>query len=142
MPVQERLLLIVDDHSAIRTTFLHVARACSIEASAVASGLEAVEFCRTRRPAAILMDLWLPDIDGFEATARILAEAGEERPIVLGCSAYTDAQYQQRAVACGMIRLLPKTLELAQFREAIEGAFLLSETHASADWPHHEKTAR
>lgn len=135
MADRERLLLIVDDHSAIRSTFLYVARACNIEAAAVPNGLEAVAFCRARRPAAILMDLWLPDIDGFEATARILAEAGEDRPIVLGCSAYTDVQYQQRAVACGMIRLLPKTLDIAQFREAIEGAFLLAETHAGAGRP-------
>jgi CheY-like chemotaxis protein len=132
MPERERLLLIVDDHSAIRSTFLHVARACDIEAAAVASGLEAVAFCRTRRPTAILMDLWLPDIDGFEATARILAEAGEKRPVILGCSAYNDAEYRQRAVASGMIRLLPKSLDLSQFREAIEGAFLLAETRVSA----------
>ena len=68
---------VVDDQALVRGGFAMVLRIHDdIEVVAEAgTGLEAIEVARRHRPDVILMDIRMPDMDGLEATSRILAAA-------------------------------------------------------------------
>ena len=70
---------VVDDQALVRGGFAMVLRIHDdIEVVAEAgTGLEAIEVARRHRPDVVLMDIRMPDMDGLEATSRILAEADE-----------------------------------------------------------------
>ncbi len=77
-------LLIADDHPTFRAGLQFLLSGTDIEVVAEAcTGVEAVALTLELRPDVVLMDLRMPDLNGIEATAQILAGAPEVGVIVL-----------------------------------------------------------
>ena len=70
------------------------------------SGKEAVELVEGQRLDMILMDVQMPDMDGFEATKQILAGHPEIRIAITSMN--KDAQYARLADEVGAIGFIPK----------------------------------
>ena len=81
-------LLIVDDHAIFRLGLLEfLGKVKDFEIVGDASdGNEAIEKTRTLKPDLVLMDLWMPNCDGIEATRQINAEIPEISILVLTVS--------------------------------------------------------
>ena len=87
------------------------------------SGVEAVEACRHHRFDAVLMDVMMPDMDGYEATARIRAlefERGDEHTPIIGLSARAMDGDREIALAAGMNDYLAKPLREADLESALD----------------------
>jgi DNA-binding NarL/FixJ family response regulator len=100
-------LLIVDDHPGFRSLARRLLEAGGFEVIGEATnGHAAVAAARELRPDVVLLDIQLPDIDGFEVTAR-LAD-GEAEPVVVLTSTRDQADYGERLERSGARGFLPK----------------------------------
>lgn len=70
------------------------------------AGVEAVERAVRDDADVVLMDVSLPDIDGFEATRRLLAIRRAAR--VVAMSAHHEDELTERIEACGMVGYVSK----------------------------------
>jgi DNA-binding NarL/FixJ family response regulator len=72
------------------------------------TGQQSVELATMLHPDLVLMDINLPDFDGFEATRRI-QENAQRPPIVVMLSTYEAVDYAQRAIDAGAAAFLSKS---------------------------------
>ena len=99
-------VLVVDDQSMVRAGFrMLLSREEDIEVVAEASdGLEAVDKAVRFRPTVVLMDIRMPELDGLEATRRILAAENGARILILTTFDLDEYVYEAlRAGASGFV---------------------------------------
>lgn len=74
-------LLVVDDEPNIRDLLSQTLRLVGFDVVAAATGFEALSAAEDARPGLIVLDVMLPDLDGFEVAARLRA-AGQDVPVL------------------------------------------------------------
>jgi DNA-binding NarL/FixJ family response regulator len=101
-------VVVADDQALVRTGFRMILTADGIDVVAEATnGADAVEAVRRTRPDVVLMDVRMPELDGLEATRRILTgAAGEPRVIIL--TTFDLDQYVYAALTAGASGFLLK----------------------------------
>jgi DNA-binding NarL/FixJ family response regulator len=82
------------------------------------TGLEAIEASRRHRPDVILMDIRMPEMDGLEATSRILAEADwDVRVLIL--TTFDPDEYVYEALRAGASAFVLKDIPADQLAVAV-----------------------
>ena len=78
-------VLIVDDQALVRAGFRMILEAeADLEVvGEAADGLQAIDEARRLRPDVILMDVRMPELDGIEATRRLLENGGSDARVVM-----------------------------------------------------------
>jgi DNA-binding NarL/FixJ family response regulator len=103
-----RTVLIVDDHAPFRSAARGLLEAGGFEVvGEAADGASAISAAEALRPHVVLLDVHLPDIDGFAVAAR-LGEQGASPAIVLTSSRSASA-YRRRLAANADLRFIPKS---------------------------------
>ncbi|MCP3758917.1 response regulator transcription factor [Streptomyces sp. TBY4] len=74
-------VLVVDDEPNIRDLLSQTLRLVGFDVVAAATGFEALTAAEDTRPGLIVLDVMLPDLDGFEVAARLRA-AGRDVPVL------------------------------------------------------------
>jgi DNA-binding NarL/FixJ family response regulator len=125
-------VLVVDDQSMVRAGFrMLLAGEEDIEVIAEASnGLEAVDKAARLHPTVILMDIRMPELDGLQATRRILAADNASRILILTTFDLDEYVFEAlRAGASGFVLKddSPEQL-IAAIRTVAAGDALLSPT--------------
>jgi CheY-like chemotaxis protein len=100
--------LIVDDHDGFRTFARGMLEAAGFTVAEAATGAEATEAARTIRPGLVLLDIGLPDLDGFEVARRLAAPEGGDAPVVVLTSTREARDYGGRIAASPAAGFLPK----------------------------------
>jgi DNA-binding NarL/FixJ family response regulator len=109
--VKQINILLVDDVSSVRkglSTVLQLMDDLKIVGEAK-NGLEAVQLAKQLTPDVILMDLAMPELDGFEATERIKADLPQIGIITF--SIHDDANTREKACAAGADAFVEKEAE-------------------------------
>ncbi len=109
-PAQTRHILVAEDNEVNRLVFSQILEGTGIPYTIVENGRLAVEAFTRARPAMILMDVSMPEMNGLEATAAIRGierETGGHVPIV-GVTAHALKGDRERCMASGMDDYLPK----------------------------------
>jgi CheY-like chemotaxis protein len=105
--VGRALVLVVDDHPDFRRLARRILEAAGFGVAEAATGAEAVAAGAVLRPDAVLLDIQLPDVDGFVVASR-LADADHQTTIVL-TSTREASDYGDRIVSSPVAGFLPKT---------------------------------
>jgi DNA-binding NarL/FixJ family response regulator len=127
-------VLIVDDQALVRAGFRMILESePGIEIVGEASdGLEALEAVREHGPDVVLMDIRMPNLDGLEATRRLVGDDNSGGPRVLMLTTFDLDEYVYEALRAGASGFLLKDTPPEQLVSAIEviasGDALLSPT--------------
>jgi two-component system, sensor histidine kinase and response regulator len=136
----EGLVLVVDDDPRNRLLAEGYLEAAGYEVSLAASGSEALDTLRDLGAEAfdlVLLDILMPDLDGFETCRRIrLLPGGEDTPILF-LTALDDADSYQKALAAGGDDYLAKPVRQAELllrvRSLVRMKSLLTELRSHRD---------
>ena len=100
--------VIADDQALVRTGFGMILAADGIEVTAeAADGAEALAAVRRTRPDVVLMDIRMPQMDGIEATRRILADGPDGTKVII-LTTYDLDHYVYAALTAGASGFLLK----------------------------------
>src|SRR5262245_40077253 len=94
-------LLLVEDEQVNRELFQLRLERKGYTVIPAENGLQAVGLTKQEKPDLVLMDLGLPDIDGWEATRRIKADRATAAIPVIVLSAHATPEAKEKAFAAG-----------------------------------------
>ncbi|HEX6682031.1 MAG TPA: response regulator transcription factor [Candidatus Limnocylindrales bacterium] len=107
--MNEPRVLIADDQALVRTGFRMILEAEGIPVvGEAADGAQAVAVADEVRPDVVLMDIRMPNLDGLEATRRILSEADLSGTRIIILTTFDLDQYVYAALAAGASGFLLK----------------------------------
>jgi two-component system cell cycle response regulator DivK len=102
------LILVVDDTRDSRELFVEYLRMAGFQAEQAGSGKEAIDKAAALHPSAIVMDLEMPEMDGWEATRRLKADERTAGIPVIALSAHVMEGARKQATEAGCAGFLPK----------------------------------
>src|SRR3954470_14764037 len=105
-------LLLVEDEQVNRDLFRRRLERKGYAVVPAENGLTAVALTQSEKPDLILMDLTLPDIDGWEATRRIKADPATKHIPVVDLTANAMSGDREKAIAAGCDDFDTKPVEL------------------------------
>ena len=105
-----RLVLIIDDEASIRQSLSGALKDEGYKVISAASGKEGLELIQTDRPNVILLDIWMPEMDGVETLRQIKAEWPDQ--IVIMMSGHGNIETAVRSTKLGAFDFVEKPLSL------------------------------
>ena len=109
-------VLIADDQKSVGTTLATLVQHCSHEVvEVVGTGLEAIQAYSRHHPDVVLMDFWMPKLNGATACRNILAKDPNARVILIsGLSQLSDV------VESGAVAVLTKPIPIGRLAEVLQ----------------------
>jgi CheY-like chemotaxis protein len=99
--IEKNRILIIDDNRDLATSLARLLRLIGYEVEAVFDGHQGIELARTYHPRVVLLDIGLPNFDGYQV-ARGLRQAGMHDTLIIAVSGYGLEDDQRRAREAGM----------------------------------------
>ena len=111
-------VLAVDNAIMFLNTLKKLLKDAPVDLHCTSSCTEALEFCANYRPDVILLDIEMPEMDGYDLARRIKS-GGQKAPIIF-ITANSEREYVDKAVAVGAAGLLVKPLRINQLLEKLK----------------------
>ena len=116
----DRSILVVEDDREINELVGAYAQIAGFEYRPALDGTSALREAHARRPAAVVLDLMLPDIDGFEVCKQLKNQTETKLVPVIMLTALTDDASKQRGRECGASEYLTKPFDPDRLMAALE----------------------
>jgi DNA-binding response OmpR family regulator len=110
-------ILVVDDEPAVASVLAEYLSGRGYATEQAGGGLEALSRIEKSPPAAVLLDVRMPDMDGLEVLQKIRAEG--PRPPVVMMSANEDVTVAQRTIDMGALDYVLKPFDFDQIEQAV-----------------------
>lgn len=117
-------IAVVDDDESVRVALQRLLRSARLDVQTFPSGGEFLESARTHCPDCLVLDLYMPCVDGFAVQAR-LAEAGRQVATVV-ITNYDTPETRARVLAAGALDCLRKPVDAQTLLDAIARAIAQS----------------
>ena len=103
--------LVVDDSRVIRRVARRILEDLGFETAEAADGMEAMAWCRTAMPEAILLDWNMPVMDGLEFLKQLRREPDGQDPVVVFCTVENDLEHITMALEAGADEYIMKPFD-------------------------------
>jgi CheY-like chemotaxis protein len=94
-------ILLVEDNETNRNLLVRRLSKRGFAVTIATNGIEGVEKAKADRPDLVLMDLSLPEIDGWEAMRRLRADPGSATLRIIALTAHAMAEDRRKATEAG-----------------------------------------
>ncbi len=122
--MMKKTILVIEDHEDNRRIMRDLLTSAGYEVLEAVTGQEGVTSAETHRPELILMDIQLPDFDGYEATRRIKANPTLRAIPIIAVTSYALSGDDVKAFEAGCDAYVTKPFSprelLAKIREYLE----------------------
>ncbi len=115
-------VLIVEDNAVLQKLITFQLRHLGLTGEVASTGIHALEAFKKKKFCLILMDVQMPEMDGFQATLEIRkleAKTGKHTPIVALTASAMEGD-RERCLSAGMDDYLVKPVKLDRFKEVVE----------------------
>jgi len=106
-------VLIVDDNRDVADSTALLLRAAGCTVHLAYDGEEAIRSARKLHPDAVLLDIGLPKLDGYQVAERIRAEQGDRETFIVALSGYGHDEHLKQTVRAGFDCHVVKPIDLA-----------------------------
>jgi diguanylate cyclase (GGDEF)-like protein len=104
-------VMVIDDDAVMRASIRELLTLAGYRVVVASSGAQALELLRTEMPALVMLDLVMPDMDGFVVCERLRAMPGHDLVPVLVMTGLDDYQSVDRAYEAGATDFIAKPLQ-------------------------------
>jgi CheY-like chemotaxis protein len=113
-------ILVVEDNEENRDSLSRRLQRRGFDVSFATDGKAGVEMALAEKPDLILMDMNMPEVDGWEATRRIKASPEGKNIAIIALTAHAMEGDRQRALEAGCAEYHTKPIEFPKLMEQIE----------------------
>ena len=106
-----KICLVVDDSRVIRKVARRILEELGFEVAEAADGMEAMAWCRTEMPEAILLDWNMPLMDGLEFLRQLRQAPDGDQPVVIFCTVENDIEHIALALENGADEYIMKPFD-------------------------------
>jgi PAS domain S-box-containing protein len=125
---QRRAVLVVDDNVDAAKTLAILLAAWGYEVLVAHDGQSGIELGKTRELHAIVMDLGMPGMSGYDAARLVRADPRLGRVLLIALTGWGQAQARSESLRAGFDHHLVKPVEVAVLREILASRTLLAST--------------
>ncbi len=118
-PAVKPRLLVVDDQ-AINIQVMHQIFGAQYQVFMATSGAQALKLCRSNPPDLVLLDIVMPDMDGFEVCSALKADPLTRDVPVIFVTAHTDAAMETLGLELGAVDFISKPINPAVVRARVK----------------------
>lgn len=114
-----RRILVVDDNEDAADSLAMMLRLDGHEVSTAFDAPGALSAVEKLRPEVVLLDLGLPQMDGYEVAGRLRAQLGSACPCLIASTGYGQPEDRARSLAAGFNAHLTKPIDLEELRQVL-----------------------
>ena len=115
-----QLILVVEDDAIMQKMALKILRSRGFRCELAVTGREAIAKAAAMHPGVILMDLSLPEMNGWEATRALKADPALAGIPVVAVTAHAMVGDRESAIAAGCAECVTKPYELEELISVVE----------------------
>ena len=117
--MKKRILVVEDNEQNLYLATFLLERNC-YEVITAQNGFEAIEKAKSEKPDLILMDMQLPEMDGYEATQRIKGIVELKHIPIVAVTSYAMVGDREKTLAAGCVAYIEKPIVPERFVSEIK----------------------
>lgn len=114
------IVLVVDDETVTRRVVTHTLRSMDVEVLTAEDGTQALELARDNHPALVIVDINLPDFDGFNVIRQLKAIPHMQQVPMLMFTARNQPGDEITAQEAGAVGFLYKPFSTQELRDMVK----------------------
>ncbi|MFN7935684.1 MAG: response regulator [Bryobacteraceae bacterium] len=115
-----KTILIADDNAVSRELTRECLDGCGFALMEASNGREALHLLKTRRPDLALLDIQMPEMDGYAVIRAVRADPDLRGLPVIAITAFAMEGDSQRAVSAGFDAYITKPIRIDALRQEIQ----------------------